>query len=164
MKNVELFTDGACSGNPGPGGWGVVLRYGNKEKELCVDLAVNLASMDGDFSLKERLLIEGYCSDAAYEYDFNKELPPLQEVIDKLVSESNVTERKKPTVYDFSKRERKANPTKGGIISELHKFLVEMSEFATESVEITNKERQIAFKIGEDAYELTLIAKRKPKS
>lgn len=35
MKNVELFTDGACSGNPGPGGWGVVLRYGNNEKELC---------------------------------------------------------------------------------------------------------------------------------
>lgn len=35
MKNVELFTDGACSGNPGPGGWGAILRYGNKEKELC---------------------------------------------------------------------------------------------------------------------------------
>lgn len=76
---------------------------------------------------------------------------------------ANVTERKKPTVYDFSQRERKANPTKGGIISELHKFLTEMSEFATESVEITNKERQIAFKIGEDAFELTLVQKRKPK-
>ena len=35
MKNVELFTDGAGSGNPGPGGWGVVLRYGKNEKELC---------------------------------------------------------------------------------------------------------------------------------
>lgn len=35
MKNVELFTDGACSGNPGPGGWGAILRYGDKEKELC---------------------------------------------------------------------------------------------------------------------------------
>lgn len=76
---------------------------------------------------------------------------------------ANVTERKKPTVYDFSKRERKANPTKGGIIAELHKFLTESSEFATESVEITNKERQIAFKIGEDAFELTLVQKRKPK-
>lgn len=32
---VEIFTDGACSGNPGPGGWGVVLRYNGKEKELC---------------------------------------------------------------------------------------------------------------------------------
>jgi len=31
---VELFTDGACRGNPGPGGWGVVLRYGDHEKEL----------------------------------------------------------------------------------------------------------------------------------
>ena len=33
-KYVEIFTDGACSGNPGPGGWGVVLRYGQHEKEL----------------------------------------------------------------------------------------------------------------------------------
>ena len=31
---VEIFTDGACSGNPGPGGWGAVLRYGTVEKEL----------------------------------------------------------------------------------------------------------------------------------
>ena len=31
---VEIFTDGACSGNPGPGGWGAVLRYGPHEKEL----------------------------------------------------------------------------------------------------------------------------------
>jgi ribonuclease HI len=31
---IEIFTDGACSGNPGPGGWGAVLRYGAHEKEL----------------------------------------------------------------------------------------------------------------------------------
>ena len=76
---------------------------------------------------------------------------------------ANVKDRK-PTVYNFQKRERKANPTKGGIIAEIAKFLKEMSEFATESVEITNKERQIAFKIGENAFELTLVQKRKPKS
>ena len=40
MKHVDIFTDGACSGNPGPGGWGAILRYtapGGKvfEKELC---------------------------------------------------------------------------------------------------------------------------------
>ena len=34
MKPVEIFTDGACKGNPGPGGWGAVLRYGDKEKHL----------------------------------------------------------------------------------------------------------------------------------
>lgn len=34
IKFVEIFTDGACSGNPGPGGYGVVLRYGTREKEL----------------------------------------------------------------------------------------------------------------------------------
>lgn len=33
-KQVEVYTDGACSGNPGPGGWGVVLRYNGSEKEL----------------------------------------------------------------------------------------------------------------------------------
>jgi ribonuclease HI len=33
-KRVEIFTDGACSGNPGPGGWGAILRYGETEKEL----------------------------------------------------------------------------------------------------------------------------------
>lgn len=34
MKEVEIFTDGACSGNPGPGGWGSILRYKGVEKEL----------------------------------------------------------------------------------------------------------------------------------
>jgi ribonuclease HI len=35
VKTVEMFTDGACKGNPGPGGWGVVLRYGKVEKTIC---------------------------------------------------------------------------------------------------------------------------------
>jgi ribonuclease HI len=34
VKRVALFTDGACRGNPGPGGWGVLLRYGDHEREL----------------------------------------------------------------------------------------------------------------------------------
>jgi len=34
-KVVDIYTDGACSGNPGPGGWGAVLRYGTHLKELC---------------------------------------------------------------------------------------------------------------------------------
>ena len=34
LPQVEIFTDGACKGNPGPGGWGAVLRFGDKEREL----------------------------------------------------------------------------------------------------------------------------------
>ncbi len=34
QKKVSIFTDGACSGNPGPGGWGAILRYGTVEREL----------------------------------------------------------------------------------------------------------------------------------
>lgn len=34
LKKVEIFTDGACKGNPGPGGWGAILRMGRHEKEL----------------------------------------------------------------------------------------------------------------------------------
>ena len=35
MKKIEIFTDGACKGNPGPGGWGAVLRSGAHEKEIA---------------------------------------------------------------------------------------------------------------------------------
>jgi ribonuclease HI len=34
MSEVQIFTDGACSGNPGPGGWAAILRYGNVEREI----------------------------------------------------------------------------------------------------------------------------------
>lgn len=34
MKQVTIYTDGACSGNPGPGGWGAILQYGTAEKEI----------------------------------------------------------------------------------------------------------------------------------
>jgi ribonuclease HI len=34
LKKIQIFTDGACRGNPGPGGWGALLRYGDHEREL----------------------------------------------------------------------------------------------------------------------------------
>ena len=42
MKTVTIYTDGACSGNPGPGGWCAILRYGEIEKQLrcCSDSIV----------------------------------------------------------------------------------------------------------------------------
>ena len=39
MKHIDIYTDGACSGNPGPGGWGAILRYNGVEKELSGSLA-----------------------------------------------------------------------------------------------------------------------------
>lgn len=76
----------------------------------------------------------------------------------------NVHEHKKAPNYQFTQRERKANPTKGGIITELAKFLENDSDFAVEKVTITNKERMIAFSIGSDNFEVTLTQKRKPKN
>ncbi|MES2729222.1 MAG: ribonuclease HI [Pseudomonadota bacterium] len=35
MDKIDIFTDGACLGNPGPGGWGCILRFGNQEKEMA---------------------------------------------------------------------------------------------------------------------------------
>lgn len=71
--------------------------------------------------------------------------------------------RKTPTAWKFTKRERKPNATKGGLITELAQFLTENSGFDVKNLEITNKERQIAFEIGGEKFELTLVQKRKPK-
>ena len=75
------------------------------------------------------------------------------------------TDKKGCTAYNFdtSQRKRKENPTKAGIIAEIATFLLQNAGFAPENVEITNKERQIAFSVGENAFELTLVQKRKPK-
>jgi ribonuclease HI len=60
MKQVELFTDGACRGNPGPGGWGALLRMGQHERELLgaeADTTNNrmelLAAIEGLAALRE---------------------------------------------------------------------------------------------------------------
>lgn len=91
------------------------------------------------------------------------DLSPEEEKVAKKYSNIHEKTKKKPIVLGNKPRERKANPTKGGIIAEIAAFLKEKSDFATENVEITNKERMIAFKIGEESYEITLIQKRKPK-
>ena len=64
------------------------------------------------------------------------------------------------TASEKTERKRKENPTKASIIAEIANFLIENGY---DSVEITNKERQIALKVGENAFELTLVQKRQPK-
>lgn len=91
------------------------------------------------------------------EYDLSEEKEKLAMKI------SGVNERKAKSADNKRGKVRAENPTKSGIISNLAEFLTEMSSFLCENVEITNKERQIAFKCGENLYELTLVQKRKPK-
>lgn len=72
MKNVVIYTDGACSGNPGPGGWGVVLQYGKAMKEMSgfdANTTNNrmelLAAIKGLSALKEPCVVDLF-SDSAY--------------------------------------------------------------------------------------------------
>lgn len=82
----------------------------------------------------------------------------------KVVKKYAGTGTKKRTVYKFdTAKKKKENPVKQKIIAEIERFLNENSEICAEMVQITNAERQIAFKIGENDYELTLVQKRKAK-
>ena len=75
MKQIEIYTDGACSGNPGPGGWGAVLRYNGREKEISggeaqttnnrMELTAVIAALE---CLKEPCIVELY-SDSKYVID-----------------------------------------------------------------------------------------------
>lgn len=80
----------------------------------------------------------------------------------KAMKNANADEHKKPK--EPVKRERKANPTKGGIIAGLATFLTENAAFNTQNVQIANPERTVTFQIGDNSFELTLIQKRKPKN
>lgn len=75
MKQVEIFTDGACKGNPGPGGWGALLRMGKHEKELAgaaPDTTNNrmemMAVIEGLKALIEPCAVDLY-SDSKYVID-----------------------------------------------------------------------------------------------
>ena len=75
MKTVTLYTDGACSGNPGPGGWGAILEFNGTEKELSggeesttnnrMELTAVIAGLS---ALKEPCIVELY-SDSKYVID-----------------------------------------------------------------------------------------------
>ena len=75
MKQIDLYTDGACSGNPGPGGWGCILIYKGVEKELSGGEAETtnnrmelLAVINGLEALKEACAVTLY-SDSKYVID-----------------------------------------------------------------------------------------------
>ena len=91
MKSVTIYTDGACSGNPGPGGWGAFLSYNGNEREMCggeaettnnrMELMAAIMSLE---TLKEPCHVDLY-TDSKYVMDgikswINKDqLPPVDE-------------------------------------------------------------------------------------
>ena len=75
MKTVEIYTDGACSGNPGPGGWGAILRYRETEKELSGGAAdttnnrMELTAVIEALALLKECCVVGLYSDSKYVID-----------------------------------------------------------------------------------------------
>lgn len=118
--------------------------------------------MDG-LKCSEKEAREVYAADVAIDHGEKMEFDLPKEKADVARKFAHTGTRKAPPAYKFDKRPRKENPTKAGIIAEIAKFLQETSENAVKNLEITNKERQIRFTIGENTYELTLVQKRKPK-
>ena len=91
------------------------------------------------------------------QYDLSKE---QQEVVRKM---KNV-DTKAPRTYTFTKRERKPNEAKREIIAALYDFITKAVVDAESDAKITNAERQIAFSLDGESFELTLVQKRKPKA
>ena len=82
----------------------------------------------------------------------------------KAMKTANATEHKKPAVYKFDKRERKANMPKQEIINGIFEYLTQNCAFCPQNVTILNKERQISFDFADEKFEITLTQKRKPKN
>jgi len=97
MRSVQLYTDGACSGNPGPGGWAAILEFMGKEKELSGSMPNTtnnrmelFAVISGIGALKEPCKVDVY-SDSAYVVNAFK-----QKWIDNWQTNGWLTSEKKP--------------------------------------------------------------------
>ena len=85
MKKVTIYTDGACSGNPGPGGWAALLIYGDKTREISGGEAMTTnnrmelqATIEGLKQLKEPCLVSLYTDSKYVLQGFTEWLPGWQ--------------------------------------------------------------------------------------
>lgn len=129
------------------------------EKEYQAKISNLMKKLNCTAEEAKEIIMDDYDIDHDVKKDFDLSAEKLKEAN----KYTKTGTRKAPTAYKFEKRQRKENPTKRSIVAELATFLRENSENACEDVEITNIERMIAFKVGENRYELTLIQKRPPK-
>jgi ribonuclease HI len=82
MKQIEIYTDGACRGNPGPGGWGALLRFGKTEKKLLGSEANTtnnrmelMAAIQALASLKEQCNVDLYTDSQYVQKGISEWLP-----------------------------------------------------------------------------------------
>ena len=129
------------------------------EKEYQAKISNLMKKLDCTAEEAKEIIMDDYDIDHDVKKDFDLSAEKLKEAN----KYTKTGTRKAPTAYKFEKRQRKENPTKRSIVAELATFLRENSANACEDVEITNIERMIAFRVGENRYELTLIQKRPPK-
>lgn len=129
------------------------------EKEYQAKISNLMKKLGCTAEEAKEIIMDDYDIDHDVKKDFDLSAEKLKEAN----KYTKTGTRKAPTAYKFEKRQRKENPTKRSIVAELATFLRENSENACEDVEITNIERMIAFRVGENRYELTLIQKRPPK-
>ena len=129
------------------------------EKEYQAKISNLMKKLDCTAEEAKEIIMDDYDIDHDVKKDFDLSAEKLKEAN----KYTKTGTRKAPTAYKFEKRQRKENPTKRSIVAELATYLRENSENACEDVEITNIERMIAFRVGENRYELTLIQKRPPK-
>ena len=107
-----------------------------------------------------QLVLDDKAIDKGEKMDFD--LTPEQKKVSKKYTGTGT---KKRTVYKFdTTKSKKENPVKQTIIAEIEQFLLKNDAICAENVEITNRERQIAFCISGIKYELTLVQKRVPKN
>ena len=122
-----------------------------EQKQRIMDI-LRVSAQEADEILAYDKLVE---QGKPTPYDFTKEQ-------EKATRKYRQADRKRPN-YQVQQRERKPNELKELIISTLATFLGENSGFSSENVEITNKNRMIAFSSGGKRFELTLVEKREPK-
>jgi hypothetical protein len=132
----------------------------NKEKQKMEKVAKIMKLLDCteeealDVIATDEIIDKGGRTEYDLPIEKEKEIRKIYAVNDRKAKDTENNKRGKV---------RAENTTKSGIIAELFKFFAENEEFSYENVRILNKERQIAFKCGENDYELTLVQKRKPK-
>lgn len=105
---------------------------------------------------------EVYAYDQEVEHDPHVgQLEPEKEVIARKMAHTGTREKKAPMVPNLTKRERKPNATKGGVVSEIAAFLEKDSEFEIKHLQVPNKEGKISFMIGDKWYTWALTEHRK---